>query len=55
MNMTIVSAVLRHILTAAGGVAVAKGYLDSGTLDTAVGAILTLVGLGWSIWDKRAA
>lgn len=55
MNVTIVNAVLRHLLTALGGIAVARGYLDSGTLETAVGAVLTLVGLGWSIWDKRAA
>lgn len=54
MNVTIVSAILRHVLTAAGGVAVARGYLDSGTLETAVGAVLTLVGLAWSIWDKKA-
>lgn len=53
MNIVIVSAVLRHLLTAVGGIAVARGYLDSGTLETTVGAVLTIVGVAWSIWDKR--
>jgi hypothetical protein len=53
MNITIVNAVLRHLLTTVGGFAVAKGYVDSGTLETVVGAILTLVGVGWSLYDKK--
>jgi hypothetical protein len=53
MTPSIISAFLRHLLTAAGGVAVAKGYVDSGTLETVVGAIMTLVGFGWSFWDKK--
>jgi len=53
MTPSIISAFLRHLLTAAGGVAVAKGYVDSGTLETVIGAIMTLVGFGWSFWDKK--
>ncbi len=53
MNLAIVNAVIRHLLTAFGGIAVAKGYVDSATLETVVGAILTLIGFGWSLADKK--
>lgn len=53
MNVTIVNAFLRHLLTAVGGIAVAKGYVDSGTLETVVGAVLTIIGFGWSLFDKK--
>lgn len=53
MNITIVNAFLRHLLTAVGGIAVAKGYADSATIETVVGALLTLIGFGWSFWDKK--
>lgn len=45
--------VARHILTAAGGALVAKGVVDAGTAETAVGAVVTLVGVGWSLYEKR--
>jgi hypothetical protein len=45
--------VLRHILTVLGGIFVARGYADADAVNTAVGAATTLVGVGWSIWDKR--
>lgn len=53
MNFTLVNAFLRHLLTAVGGIAVAKGYADSGTVETVIGAVLTLIGVGWSFWDKK--
>jgi hypothetical protein len=53
MNIAIVNAVIRHLLTAFGGIAVAKGYVDSATLETVVGAILTLICFGWSLADKK--
>lgn len=53
MNPTIVSAVIRHILTTAGGVFAARYGIDGGTMDGIIGAVSTLVGLGWSIYDKR--
>ncbi len=43
----------RHLLTAAGGALVAKGYVDAGTAETAVGALVALIGVGWSVWEKR--
>lgn len=53
MNATIVSAVARHILTAvAGGMAMKYG-VDGATADAIIGGLSALVGVGWSIWDKK--
>lgn len=43
----------RHILTLVGGIFVAKGQIDSDTLNTAVGAAVALGGAAWSVADKR--
>lgn len=48
--------VIRHLLTAGGALLAAKGIEVTGTdLDTIAGAIVAVVGLGWSIWEKRKA
>ena len=47
--------IVRHILTALGGVLVTKGVVDEGTMTTAVGAIATLVGVVWSFLAKKKA
>lgn len=44
---------IRHALTSGGGALVAGGYLDASQAQTASGAVLTLVGIGLSLWDKR--
>lgn len=55
INWTMVAGVLRHVLTTAGGVLVTDGYISADTLNTSVGAIITLGGAGWSIWEKWKA
>ena len=40
---------LRHVLTAAGGALA----FSPGDTETVVGAILAIVGVVWSIYDKR--
>lgn len=50
----IVTGLARHLLTAGGGYLVAQGVLDAGTAELAVGALVTLVGVVWSILEKRA-
>jgi len=51
-SMTMVAAVVRHVLTAAGG----AGYMASDeTVSQASSAVLFLVGLVWSIIQKRRA
>lgn len=53
MNPVLVQAVVRHILTAvAGGFAVKYG-VDGSTMDAIVGGLTALIGVGWSIYDKR--
>jgi hypothetical protein len=44
---------LRHFLTVSGGGLVATGYLDDAGLQQAIGAIITIVGIAWSVYDKR--
>jgi hypothetical protein len=48
-----IQGVFRHLLTAAGGALVAKGVVDAGTAEAAIGALVTLIGVGWSVWEKR--
>lgn len=47
--------VIRHILTSAGGAVAAQGHLTSDDASLAVGAIVTLVGVIWSVIEKRKA
>lgn len=52
MIAKILPGIIRHILTVLGGGFVADGWLTDNELNSAVGAILTLIGVGWSIWQK---
>ena len=45
--------IIRHVLTALGGGLVASGDLDPQSLEVAVGAGMTLIGLIWSLIEKR--
>ncbi len=47
-----VIALLRHLLTFIGGTLVAKGILDSAALTELIGAIITLVSVGWMALSK---
>jgi hypothetical protein len=53
MNATIISAVVRHVLTAVGGGFAVSWGIDGAAWEGIVGAIATLAGLGWSVWDKK--
>lgn len=55
MNSDVVTAVVRHILTAVGGYFVAKGAVDHGTVEAIIGGIVASIGLGWSIVNKLKA
>jgi hypothetical protein len=50
-----ISALIRHVMTAAGGALVAGGYMTSDQWATVVGAISILAGVAWSIISKRMA
>ncbi len=53
MNKTLLLSIVRHLLTFGGGALASKGYADAADIEQGIGAVLTLVGLGWSIWEKR--
>ena len=46
---------VRHILTFVGGYLVTSGVLTEPTLSTGIGAIVTLIGVVWSVVDKNKA
>lgn len=46
---------LRHVLTMGGGYVAAQGGLSPVEVETAVGAIMALAGIGWSLWKNKAA
>lgn len=52
MNPVILGLV-RHILTAVGGALAAKGLIGAGDVELVVGALTTIAGVAWSIYDKR--
>jgi hypothetical protein len=53
MTREIYLGLARHILTALGGFLVARGSVDADTMNTGVGAAITLGGVVWSVIDKR--
>ena len=53
MNATIVQALVRHLLTTVGGSFLASYGITGGVLDAVVGAVATLAGVAWSLYDKR--
>lgn len=53
LNQAMILGLVRHGLTLAGGYLAAKGHLDPASVDVVVGAILTIVGAGWSIKSKQ--
>lgn len=58
MDQTTVDAILgvvRHALTTAGGGLVTAGYLSSDNLTQIVGGVIALLGVGWSIYQKKHA
>ena len=50
---TVLNGIVRHILTAGGGVLVSKGMLTDGMLETSIGAVITLAGVIWSALAKK--
>jgi hypothetical protein len=55
MNKEQVLGIVRHLLTFGGGYVVAKGYFDDATLQSVVGAVVTLAGAAWSVLAPEKA
>lgn len=45
---------IRHILTFGGGFLASNGWITEGQIEVAVGAVITLIGIAWSAWDKKS-
>lgn len=45
--------VVRHVLTAAGGILIAQGLVQDGMWTELTGATLSLVGVLWSFLSKK--
>lgn len=48
----ILMSIVRHALTTFGGGLVTAGYASADDLEVGVGALMTLIGLGLSIWAR---
>lgn len=54
MNATIIQAIVRHLLTTVGGSFLMSFGITGGALDAVIGAVSTLAGVAWSLYDKRS-
>lgn len=46
---------VRTLLQTAGAALVTRGYLDDGSMQVVVGALMTLITTGYSLWIRRKA
>lgn len=53
MKALIIGSILRHVLTGAGSVIIAKGYSDASAWEAISGGVLALVGLVASYFNKK--
>ena len=50
--VSVVSGKARHALTSLGAVLIAKNYLGADQMNLAIGAVMTLIGIVWSVGTK---
>lgn len=55
MNKESVLGIVRHVLTFAGGYVAAKGVVDQAIVNEGIGAVMTIIGIAWSVAAKKAA
>lgn len=55
MNWEQIGSILRHVLTFGGGFIVAKGWISEGLMLEIVGAIVTVGGAVWAMFNKTPA
>jgi len=55
MSWEQISSILRHILTFGGGFIVAKGWVDTETMTGLVGAVITIGGAVWAVFNKTSS
>jgi hypothetical protein len=49
---TFIAGIIRHIITTLGGAAAAQGYIGESDVQLIAGSVVTLIGVGMSVWDK---
>lgn len=50
------ASIFRHLLTTAGGVLVAEGWITDAQLEqTAAGVAAIVIAVAWGIWQKKKA
>lgn len=54
IDNTTLAALARHALTTLGGGLLASWGLTGTMLDAAIGALVTLAGVAWSVYEKRS-
>ena len=54
MNWEELAGLLRHLLTIGAGYVVGAGVLDQAEAEAAIGALMALAGIGWSLMAKKA-
>lgn len=52
MSKDVVLGIIRHVLTTGAGALVADGLMTGSEASDGVGAIVVLIGIGWSAYDK---
>lgn len=53
MNSTMISALVRHLLTGVAGALAARYSIDGAAADAIVSGAAAAAGVAWSAWDKR--
>lgn len=53
MNKDMILGLVRHILTFGGGLLAGNGVIGESEVEIAVGALVTLIGVVWSAWQKK--
>lgn len=53
MDQADILAIVRHVLTAAGGILVTRGVIDDGQLQMAIGGVLAIAPVIWALVQKR--
>ena len=54
MTKEMVLGIIRHSLTFIGGALVVKGVVDEGASQEIIGALVTLIGTLWSVFQKKS-
>jgi hypothetical protein len=55
INWDMIAGLFRHLLTFGGGWMVAKGFFDEATMNELVAGLMTVIGIVWSVVQKRRA